>query len=117
MFEWISDHRASIALFFIVGLIIAFVMSINIGFRETRLRAKDQVFGDPDRTKGGWFWAMCGVSALLLVWFYYSWGFARAVFPTAANELCQVAKVKEAMSPITAVLPFESRYMLSLIHI
>ncbi len=113
MFEWLSDHRASIALFVIVGLVIALVSSIHIGVRQTRLRAKEQVFGDPDRTKGGWFWALCGVSALLLVWFYYSWGIARAVFPTAANELCQVAKVDEAMSPITAVLPVGSRYMKS----
>ncbi|MGB0810643.1 MAG: ABC transporter permease, partial [Candidatus Puniceispirillaceae bacterium] len=78
MFEWASDHRASIALIVIIGLVIAFVSSIHIGIKQTRLRAKDQVFGDPDRTKGGWFWALCGVSALLLVWFYYSWGVARA---------------------------------------
>ena len=115
MLEWLSDHRASIALVVIIGLAIAFVVSIYIGTKQTRLRARDQVFGDPDRTKGGWFWALCGVSALLLVWFYYSWGFARAVFPTAANELCQVAKVEEAMSPITAVLPVGSRYMKSTI--
>jgi taurine transport system permease protein len=113
VFEWVSDHRASIALIVIIGLVIAFVSSIHIGIKQTRLRAKDQVFGDPDRTKGGWFWALCGVSALLLVWFYYSWGVARAVFPTAANELCQVAKIEEAMSPITAVLPIGSRYMKS----
>ena len=113
MFEWLSDHRATIALVVIIGLAISFVVSIHIGIKQTRLRAKDQVFGDPDRTKGGWFWALCGISALLLVWFYYSWGIARAVFPTAANELCQVAKVEEAMSPITAALPVGSRYMKS----
>ena len=113
MFEWLSDHRASIALVVIIGLAVAFVASIQIGLKQTRLRAKDQVFGDPDRTKGGWFWALCGVSALLLVWFYYSWGIARAAFPTSANELCQVAKIEEAMSPITAVLPIDSRYMKS----
>ena len=55
MFEWASDHRASIALIVIIGLVIAFVSSIQIGIKQTRLRAKDQVFGDPDRTKGGWF--------------------------------------------------------------
>ena len=58
MFEWVSDHRASIALILIIGLVIAFVSSIHIGIKQTRLRAKDQVFGDPDRTKGGWFWAL-----------------------------------------------------------
>ena len=113
MFDWISDNRASIALVIIIALAVAFVFSIFVGVKQTRLRAKDEVFGDPERTKGGWYWALCGVSALLLVWFYYSWGAARAVFPTAANELCQVAKVEEAMSPITAALPVGSRYLKS----
>ncbi|MEL0076569.1 MAG: ABC transporter permease [Alphaproteobacteria bacterium] len=113
MFDWLSDNRALVALILIIGLIVTFVISIHVGLKQTRLRAKDEVFGDPERTKGGWYWAMCGVSALLLVWFYYSWGMARAVFPTAANELCQVAKVEEAMSPITAALPIESRYLKS----
>ena len=113
MFDWISDNRASIALVIIIALAVAFVFSIFVGVKQTRLRAKDEVFGDPERTKGGWYWALCGVSALLLVWFYYSWGTARAVFPTAANELCQVAKVEEAMSPITAALPVGSRYLKS----
>jgi len=113
VFEWISDNRASIALVLILALIITFVWSIYVGVKQTRLRAKDEVFGDPERTKGGWYWALCGVSALMLVWFYYSWGMARAVFPAAANELCQIAKVEEAMSPITAALPIESRYLKS----
>ena len=113
MFDWISDNRALIALIVIIALAVSFVFSIFVGVKQTRLRAKDEVFGDPERTKGGWYWALCGVSALLLIWFYYSWGTARAVFPTAANELCQVAKVEEAMSPITAALPVESRYLKS----
>ncbi len=113
MFDWISDNRASIALVIIIALAATFVFSIFVGMRQTKLRAKDEVFGDPERTKGGWYWALCGVSALMLVWFYYSWGIARAVFPFAANELCQVAKVEEAMSPITAALPVDSRYLKS----
>ncbi|MDC3177511.1 ABC transporter permease [bacterium] len=108
-----SDNRASIAFLVIVALAIALVFSIFVGLKQTRLRAKDEVFGDPERTKGGWYWVLCGVSALLLIWFYFSWGAARAIFPTAANELCQVAKVEEAMSPITAALPVESRYLKS----
>ena len=113
MFEWLSDNRAIIALIFILGFIAAFVWSIMVGLRQTRLVAKDHVFGDPERTKGGWYWALCGVSALMLVWFYYSWGMARAVFPNAANELCQVAKIDEAASPINAALPVKSRYLKS----
>jgi len=113
VFDWVSDNRASIAFLVIVALAIALVFSIFVGLKQTRLRAKDEVFGDPERTKGGWYWVLCGVSALLLIWFYFSWGAARAIFPTAANELCQVAKVEEAMSPITAALPVESRYLKS----
>jgi hypothetical protein len=43
--DWLSDHRASIALVVIIGLAIAFVASIYIGIKQTRLRARDQVFG------------------------------------------------------------------------
>ena len=110
MFEWLSDNRSLVALFIILILLFSFGASIAYGIRQTRLREKDQVFGDPERTTGGWFWAMCGVSALLLVWFYYSWGAARAFFPHAANEICQVAKLQEAVSPVTSSLAIESRY-------
>jgi taurine transport system permease protein len=110
VFEWLSDNRSLVALFIILILLFSFGASIAYGIRQTRLREKDQVFGDPERTTGGWFWAMCGVSALLLVWFYYSWGAARAFFPHAANEICQVAKLQEAVSPVTSSLAIESRY-------
>ncbi|MBX2884456.1 MAG: ABC transporter permease subunit [Granulosicoccus sp.] len=110
MFEWLSDNRAIIAAVIIFALVISFVVSIVIGRKQNALTEKDEVFGDPERTKGGWPWALCGVSALLLVWFYYSWGVGRAYFPQSANELCQVAKLEEATSPIKAVLPIGSRY-------
>ncbi|NBW05030.1 MAG: ABC transporter permease, partial [Alphaproteobacteria bacterium] len=110
MFEWLSEQRGLVALLLILGLLVGFFASIVYGVRQTRRRAKDQVFGDPERTTGGWFWAVCGVSALLLVWFYYSWGAARAFFPHAANELCQVGKLHEAVSPLTSSLPIETRY-------
>ncbi|MEK9622732.1 MAG: ABC transporter permease [Alphaproteobacteria bacterium] len=110
MFEWLSDNRALVALFLILALLGGFAWSIVYGVQQTKLREKDQVFGDPERTAGGWFWAACGISALLLVWFFYSWGAARAFFPQAANELCQVAKLHEAVSPVTSSLAIESRY-------
>ena len=113
MAEWLSDNRAIFALLTIIGLLIAFVWSIRVGVLQTRLRARDEVFGDPERTKGGWYWAVCGVAALMLVWFYFSWGAARAVFPNAANELCQIAKIDEALSPVSAALPITSRYLKS----
>ena len=113
MFEWLSDNRATIALFIIILLVVSFIWAIIIGRKQTELRAKDEVFGDPERTKGGWYWAVCGVSALLLLWFHYSWGTARAVFPNAANELCQIAKIDESMASISAALPIGSRYLKS----
>jgi len=110
VFEWLSENRASVAAVVIILILIAFVISIIIGRRQTRLRAKDEVFGDPERTRGGWFWALCGVCTILMIWFYFSWGVGRAYFPQAANEMCQIAKLDEAISPITARLPIESRY-------
>ena len=110
MLNWLSYHRADITAVLILGLAVAFIWSIYIGRKETALRETDEVFGDPERTKGGWYWAVCGVSALMLVWFYFSWGMGRAYFPQAANELCQVGKLNEAVSPIRANLPGESRY-------
>ncbi|MGB0843227.1 MAG: ABC transporter permease [Alphaproteobacteria bacterium] len=110
MLNWLSEYRASIAAVVILLLLASFVFSIFIGRNETKAREKDEVFGDPVRTLGGWYWSLCGISALLLVWFYFSWGVGRAYFPNAANELCQVAKVQEALSPINATLPASSRY-------
>ena len=105
MLEWMSDNRATIAAVVIFALAIMFITSIFIGRKQAKLSAKDAVFGDPERTKGGWYWSVCGISALLLVWFYFSWGVGRAYFPNAANEMCQVAKLEEAISPIKAALP------------
>ena len=110
MLNWISYHRADITAVFIIGLVLAFIWSVYVGRKETKARETDEVFGDPERTKGGWYWAVCGISALLLVWFYFSWGMGRAYFPQAANELCQVGKLNEAVSPIKASLPAKSRY-------
>jgi taurine transport system permease protein len=111
--EWLSDHRASIAAVIIIMVVVMFIASIFIGIKQTALSAKDEVFGDPERTKGGWYWTVCGVATLLLVWFYFSWGAARAYFPDSANEMCQIAKIEEAISPIKASLPIGSRYFKS----
>ena len=110
MFEWLSDNRANIAAVIILAFIATFIATIIIGRRQSALTDKDEVFGDPERTKGGWYWALCGVSALMLVWFYFSWGIGRAYFPQAANEMCQVAKLEEVLSPVKAALPLGSRY-------
>ena len=110
MADWLSDNRAIFAAVIIILLAIAFVASIVIGRKQSELTAKDEVFGDPERTKGGWYWAVCGISALMLVWFYFSWGVGRAYFPQAANEMCQVAKLEDVVSPVKAALPIGSRY-------
>ena len=110
MLNWLSDSRGSVAGVVIFILAIMFVASVFIGKRQSVLSANKEVFGDPERTKGGWYWSVCGISALLLVWFYFSWGVGRAYFPHAANEMCQVAKLEDAISPIKAALPIGSRH-------
>ena len=110
MVEWLSDNRAGFAAVIVVLLVVMFIWSIFLGRKQAVLTAKDEVFGDPQRTRGGWYWALCGVATLMLIWFYFSWGIGRAYFPTAANEMCQVAKLEEVVSPIKAALPIGSRY-------
>ena len=113
MFEWLSVHRADIAAVVILVLIAAFCASIYHGVKFSAARKNDEVFGDPEGTKGGWYWAITGVATILLLWFYFSWGMARAYFPNAANEMCQIGKIEEALSPIKAQLPIGSRYFKS----
>ncbi len=110
MLDWLSDNRALIAAVLIPILVVAFVWSIYYGRKQGKLTENDEVFGDPVRTKGGWYWAVCGVCSLLLVWFYFSWGIGRAYFPEAANDMCQIAKLEESVGPIKASLPIGSRY-------
>ncbi len=110
MFEWLSETRAYFAAVIIIVFVAAFFCSIYIGRKEAVRTAKDEVFGDPERTRGGWYWAVCGLSTIMLIWFYFSWGVGRAYFPNAANEMCQVAKLEEVLSPVKAALPIGSRY-------
>ena len=70
MLNWVSEERAAIAAILILLLIISFVVSIYIGLKQTAFRQKDEVFGDPERTLGGWYWTVTGVSTILLLWFY-----------------------------------------------
>ena len=110
MLDWLSEERAIIASIIILLLLFSLAASILIGIKQTAFRAKDEVFGDPERTLGGWYWTVTGVSTVLLLWFYFSWGFGRAFFPDSGNELCQIAKVETAIAPVTAALPIDSRY-------
>ncbi|MEL7542308.1 MAG: ABC transporter permease [Pseudomonadota bacterium] len=110
MFEFLSMNRATIAAIIVAILTAMFIASLFIGRRATAETDKDAVFGDPERTRGGWFWSMCGIASILLIWFYFSWGVGRAYFPTAANELCQIAKLETSVASIKAALPIGSRY-------
>ncbi len=113
MFEWLSENRASVAGVIIALLVVILIAAVLIGLKDSARRAKDEVFGDPERTKNGWYWSVCGVASILLMWFYFSWGMARAYFPQSANEMCQVAKLESSLSPIKATLPLGSRYFKS----
>ena len=110
MFEYLSLNRAAISAVIIIVLALALVGSIAFGLRDSARRRSDEVFGDPLWTSNGWYWAAAGVCSLLLVWYYFSWGAARAYFPQSANEICQVARVDEALSPINASLPAGARF-------
>ena len=88
-----------------IALIVTFVASIVFGRRLIRTEVTDAVFGNPSRTQNGWHWVAAGVSSILILWFYFSWDAARAYFPTAANELCQVAKLQRSVNPIQSSYP------------
>ena len=111
LFLFMGENRGSIAAVVIASLVVAFIWSIFYGVQQTRLRATEDVFGDPLRTERGWYWAVTGISALLLIWFYFSWGMARAYFPNAGNELCQSGKVDTALQSFNGVLLAEGRYL------
>ena len=66
---WVSGNRAGFAAVLIFILLGLFVWSIVVGLRQSRIREKDEVFGDPERTKGGWYWMIWGLASLALVWF------------------------------------------------
>ena len=88
----------------IVGtLFVVLIALLTASFVYARYLNKteksDAVFGNPSRAMGGWHWMVAGVAGLMLLWFWYSWDAARAFFPKAGNELCQVAKLNRAMNP------------------
>ena len=52
--DFLSQERALIAAFIICALFISLGVSIYVGVKQSALCAKEEVFGDPERTKGGW---------------------------------------------------------------
>lgn len=95
-----------------IALIISLAWSIVYGRRLVRNERTDAVFGNPVRALGGWHWVVCGVSSILLVWYTFSWDAARAFFPGAGNELCQVAKLNRALNPLRSAYPLDERLLL-----
>lgn len=111
MISAIAAHRGFIVGLIFILLLIGVVAATVRGRRIIRTEKTDAVFGNPERALGGWHWVFTGVASLLLVWFYFSWDAARSFFPTAANELCQVAKVDTAINPMRSVFPIDSRLL------
>ncbi len=105
-----SPRGLFIGALFIV-LICILVWAIWYGRRLARTEVTDLVFGNPMKALGGYHWVISGVSTVLLLWLYFSWDAARAFFPNAANELCQVAKVESAVIPMRTAFPFEERLL------
>jgi len=93
--------------------IFAVVGCVFYGRRLIKTEKVDTVFGNPERAKGGVHWVIVGSSFLLLVWLYYSWDMAKSFFPKSANELCQVAKVKESLRSLKYLFPIEERELKS----
>jgi len=81
--------RSFLVAFTVICLAALIIWTIVRGRKVARTERSDAVFGNPDRALGGWYWVLCGVSSVMLIWFYFSWDAARAFVPTAANELCQ----------------------------
>ena len=94
-------------------IIFAVIGSILYGRRLIKTEKVDSVFGNPERAKGGTHWIIVGTSFILLTWLYYSWDIAKAFYPKAANELCQVGKVNDSLLSLKYLFPINERELKS----
>ncbi len=90
-------------------IIFAVIGAVLYGQRLIKTEKSDAVFGNPERSKGGIHWVVVGSSFLLFLWLYYSWDIAKAFYPKSANEICQVAKVRESMLSLKYLFPIDER--------
>ena len=90
-------------------IFFAVIGCILYGRKLIKTEKVDAVFGNPERAKGGIHWVIVGSSFLLLTWLYYSWDIAKAFYPKAANELCQVGKVNDSLLSLKYLFPIEER--------
>ncbi|MEK9785017.1 MAG: ABC transporter permease [Gammaproteobacteria bacterium] len=96
-----------------VVLVLALAGSILYEFRLKKTEKLDAVFGNPERARGGLHWVVAGSSTIMLLWLFFSWDIAKSFYPQSANELCQVAKVREALIGIKYVFPIDERQLKS----
>jgi taurine transport system permease protein len=94
-------------------IIFAVIGSILYGIKLAKTEKIDAVFGNPERANGGYHWIVAGSCSILLLWLYFSWDIARSFYPQSANELCQVAKVRESLVGINYIFPIEQRTLKS----
>ena len=99
--------------FITIVLIIGLFSSIVYGRKLIKTEKVDAVFGNPERANGGYHWVVAGSCSILLLWLYFSWDIARSFYPNSANELCQVAKVKESVLGINYIFPIKERTLKS----
>jgi len=111
MLDFLFTYRGLIVGTLFIALIATVIWAVVYGRKLIRTEKTDAVFGNPERALGGWHWVLTGVSFILIIWFYFSWDAARAFRPTAANELCQVAKLSSSANPIRSVFPLEKDFL------
>ena len=99
--------------FITIVLIIGLFSSIVYGRKLVKTEKVDAVFGNPERANGGYHWVVAGSCSILLLWLFFSWDIARSFYPNSANELCQVAKVRESVLGINYIFPIEERTLKS----
>ena len=92
-----------------VLIFLTLIGSIVYGRKKAKSEKIDAVFGNPERTKGGYYWVIAGSCTILLLWLYFSWDIAKSFYPNSANELCQVAKVRESLLGIKYSFPIDER--------
>ena len=85
MLDFLFEYRGFIVGLVFLGLIAAVIWAILYGRNLIRTEKTDAVFGNPELALGGWHWVITGVSAILIVWLYFSWDAARAFHPKAGK--------------------------------
>ena len=97
----------------VILLFFTLIGSILYDRKLERTEKIDAVFGNPERTNGGFHWVIAGSCTIMLLWLYFSWDIARSFYPQSANELCQVAKVRESVLGINYIFPINERTLKS----